>query len=388
MGHWLDPLREELDVRRSQHLLRSLLSVNASAPRVRRQGRELINLAGNDALALAGHPKLAEAVARAARDHGVGAGASRLICGHLEVHAALERRFAAFKHAEAALLLPTGYTANLAVLGALAGPEDLICLDKLNHASLIDAAQASGAQVRIYPHGQLEKLERLLERHADHRRRFIVTDAVFSMDGDCADLPALCALRDRYGAILLVDEAHATGILGEQGSGLAEMQQVAGYIDLTVSTASKALGGLGGLITGPSVAIESIINHARPFIYSTGVPPTQVAAIDAALDLVRDEPWRRERVLALSCRLRIALREQGWAVRDDPTPIIPLIVGESQVAVDLAGSLEEAGFLVGAVRPPTVAPGAARLRISLRCDLEDPQIDALVAAIGAPLSRP
>ncbi|MDH3584368.1 MAG: aminotransferase class I/II-fold pyridoxal phosphate-dependent enzyme, partial [Phycisphaerae bacterium] len=211
MSSWLKQLRADLDRRGREDMLRRLRATDACRRQVQREGRSLVNFAGNDYLALAGHPKLADAVAAAARAYGVGSGASRLVSGDLELHGRLEERLARFKHAEAALLFPTGYQANLGALTALAVEGDLICLDKLNHASLIDAARASGATVRVYPHGNLAKLQRLLEGGADARRRFIVTDAVFSMDGDCADLPGLCDLRDRFEAVLVVDEAHATG---------------------------------------------------------------------------------------------------------------------------------------------------------------------------------
>jgi len=361
-----------------------LHGVDRCARLVRRDGRDLLHLCGNDYLALASHPKLIEAVCEAARRWGVGAGASRLVSGHLEIHAEVERRFARFKHAEAALLTSSGYVANLSALPALAGPPDVILIDKLSHASLIDAARASGATMRAYPHGNLARLQQLLERAADARRRFIVTDSVFSMDGDVADLPALCDLRDAFEAILVVDEAHATGVLGENGAGLAEAQGVAGRIDVTVSTASKALGGLGGIVTAAEPVIQTLVNRARPFIYSTAVPPAQAAALNAALDVIEQEPERRRRLTSLNQRLRKGLRAVGWAVADDPAPIVPLVVGEDQAAVALAGRLEEAGFWAPAIRPPTVAPGAARVRVTLRADLEDGDVDRLIAAVGVP----
>ncbi len=381
MNPWRDQLRHQLDQRQARHHLRTLRPVDRCGLKIRRGGRELLNLASNDYLALASHPKLRDAAIRAAERFGTGAGASRLITGHLALHEQLEQRFAEFKHAEAALLLPTGYTAALAVLTSLAEPGDRVCLDKLCHASLIDAAGASGATVRVYPHGNLDKLDRLLGRGAA-RRQLIVTDSVFSMDGDSADLPALCELRDRHGAILLVDEAHATGVLGETGAGLAEAQHVAGRMDVVISTASKALGCLGGMVTGPRLVIDTIVNTARPFIYTTAAPPMQAAAINAALDVVRDEPDRRRRLHDLSARLRRELRRHRWPVADDPAPIIPLIVGGAAAACALSDRLAEAGFCVPAVRPPTVAPGSARLRISLRCDLDDNDLRRLIDAVG------
>jgi 8-amino-7-oxononanoate synthase len=382
MTHWLNQLREDLRQRELLHLARRLDPIDRCQRLVHRGGRTLLNLAANDYLALASHPHLCEAVAAAAMRLGVGSGASRLVTGHLAVHREVELRFAAFKHAEAALLLPSGYMANLAVLTTLAAPGDLVCLDKLNHASLIDAAQASSAEVRVYPHNNVDKLARLLERGRAARRRFIVTDSVFSMDGDVADLPALCDLRDEHDAILILDEAHATGTLGPTGAGLAELCNLSHRVDIAVSTASKALGSLGGLVTGPQAVIDTLINHARPFIYTTAVPPTQAAAIAAALDVLAAEPHRRLRLSALSSLLRSILQKQGWPVPADPTPIVPLIIGDAAAALRLSHRLEEAGFLIPAIRPPTVPPNSARLRITLRCDLLDEDLHRLAAAIG------
>ena len=381
MAHWRDQLRDHLDHLQHRHSQRRLRAIDRCALHVQRDGRSLINLASNDYLGLASHPKLRDAAIDAATRFGVGAGASRLLTGHLQIHQQVERCFAEFKHAEAALLLPTGYMAAMAALTSLAEPGDLLCLDKLCHASLIDAARASDATVRVYPHRNLDKLERLLDRAAA-RRKLIVTDSVFSMDGDCADLPALCDLRDRHDAILIVDEAHATGVLGETGSGLAEAQGVADRMDVVISTASKALGCLGGIVIGPQVVIDTLVNAARSFIYTTAVPPMQAAAIGAALEVIRDEPHRRVRLDELSQHLRRELRGQAWTVADDPTPIIPLVVGDPAAALALADRLEQAGFAVPAIRPPTVAPGSCRLRISLRADLEDGDIGRLLDALG------
>ena len=394
-----DQLAAELDRFERLGRRRTLRAVDAVGKRVTRDGRALLNLASNDYLGLSTHPHLREVAAAAARDHGVGATASRLIVGHLDRHAALEARFADFKHAEAALVLPTGYTANLAVLTALAGPGDLVCLDKLVHASLIDAARASGAALRAFPHLDTHKLDRLLARHRDAvdavtdpltgldrpARRLVVTDSVFSMDGDTADLPALLDRCDEHDATLIVDEAHGTGVLGETGAGLAEAQSVAGRVPITISTASKALAGLGGIVTADRVVIDALVHRARPLIYTTGVPPTQVAALDAALDVLADEPERRRRLAELSTRVRGELAERGWALPTTPhaTPILPLIVGDERAALDLAARLEAAGIFGVAIRPPTVAPASSRVRLCLRADLTDAEVDEVLAAVGS-----
>jgi len=389
MPDWPGQLRRHLQQLQAEHRHRRLRPYDRCAPLVRDDaGRALVNFASNDYLGLAGDPAVARAAADLARTVGVGAGAARLVSGHLAVHEALEQRFARFKHAEAALLLPTGYMANLAALTALASSDDLVCLDKLCHASLIDAAHHTGAAVRVFPHGNLDKLARLLERShtADHavRRRFIVTDSVFSMDGDCADLSRLCDLRDRHDAILVVDEAHATGVLGPTGAGLAEHDGLADRVDVSIATASKALGSLGGIITASQLVIDTIINSARSFIYTTATPPMIAAAIDAALDVVEHEPDRRARLADSARNVLARLRAAGWTVPDDPdpmTPIVPLIVGDAARALDLADHLERHGILAPAIRPPTVAPGAARIRLSLRADHEDEHIDQLFAAL-------
>lgn len=354
----------------------------------RERDRPLVDLSSNDYLGLATHPAVVAAAILATRRYGVGGSSSRLVAGGGPPHHSLERRFAAFKHAEAAVLLPTGYHANLAVLATLAGPGDLVLQDKRNHASLLDAGRLSGAVQRRWPHGRLDRLAALLRADAASarpaRRRIVATDAVFSMDGDTADLPALLALCRERDAWLLVDEAHATGLLGATGSGLAEHQGVAGEVHVTVSTASKALGGLGGLVTGSAKLVDLLVNRARPLIYTTAAPPGVAAAIEAAVRVVGEEPERRERLHAINRRLRAALAAAGWPVAADPTPIVPLVCGSNASALALAGRLREAGFLAPAIRPPTVAPGTARVRLSLRCDLQDTEIDRLIAAVGAP----
>lgn len=394
-SRWLIELERNLELRDRRSLRRRLLPLPHGGPRIRVDGRTLLNLASNDYLGLSEHPQLKARVMQAAHRLGVGSGASRLVCGHLDLHARVEASFADFKHAEAACLFPTGYMANLAVLAALAAPGDMVCLDKLDHASLIDAARASGAAVRTFPHLNYRKLARLLDRHradaeddgGDRRpRRFIVTDSVFSMDGDTADLPVLCDLAARHDAILVVDEAHGTGVLGPTGAGLAEAQGVARRIDVTVSTASKAMGGLGGIVTAARTVIDTLVNHARPLIYTTAVPPAQAAAIGAAIEVIRDEPWRRDRLRALSLRVREHAAAAGFAqatagTDGHVTPIIPLVVGTPEAALALAEHLRGQGFFAPAIRPPTVPPGSSRVRLSLRADLADGDIDRLCEAI-------
>lgn len=383
--HWLDRLADLLRQREETSLRRELRPLH----RCRRPDRSVaasdahIDLSDNDYLRLRRHPHLIEAAQRAAAREGVGSGSSRLVSGTTPAHAALEARFARFKGTESALLFPTGYMANVAVLSALAQPGDLVVLDKFCHASLIDGARlaaAQGAAMRTFPHGALPRLADLLRAH--HREsprsaRFIVTDSVFSMDGDVADLSRLAELRDAFDAALIVDEAHATGVLGPTGAG-ADANHLA---DITISTASKALGALGGLVTGPRLVIDWLVNAARPFIFTTAAPPPQIAAIDAALDLVEREPQRRRRLSDLVRNVRAGLRAAGVEVRSDPTPIIPIVVGVAERAVALADFLRARGIEAPAIRPPTVAPSTARVRLSLHCELSDEDVQRLCRAV-------
>ena len=381
MDRWLGQLSDELARRESENLRRHLVAVEPvpGGRLVKCNGRELVNFAGNDYLALATHPHLKQAAIEAIETFGTGSTASRLVSGHQLIHEQVERRFAEFKRAEAALIFPTGYMANLAVLTTLVKDGDLVCLDKLNHASLIDAARACDGEMRVYAHGQFAKLERLLDAHLNSensnsksQNRFIVTDSVFSMDGDTADLSAICDLADRYDAIIIVDEAHATGVLGARGSGLCELLDVHERVDVVVSTASKALGGLGGIVTARREVIDTLINGARSFIYTTGVPPAQVAVIAAALDVIAKEPWRRHRAIELAGRLRDQL-----GMDEGLTPIVPIACGSAENALEMAGRLEKAGFFAPAIRPPTVAPGSARVRLSVGAEIEDDDVNRL-----------
>ncbi len=377
---WRDRLNDRLRQQREQGLFR--------APRPIPD--HLIDLTSNDYLNLRRHPALIEAVRAAAAEQGVGAGASRLAGGTHAIHQRVEERFAQFKGAERAILTPTGYHANIAVLTALPSAGDLILADKRSHASIIDGARLATAMhavtFRTFAHNDANRAHELASRHlaqSPESTVWIVTDSVFSMDGDTADLPALAQVRDNLNgrACLITDEAHATGILGANGAGLDAQQ---GHIaDIVVSTASKALGAQGGIITAGQTVAETINNFARSHIYTTAIAPAQAAAIDAALDIIEQEPQRRERLTQITRRVRNQLAEQGWPVAPfdtDPTPIIPLITNESEAAIELARHLEDHGFAAPAIRPPTVAPGSARVRLSLHAGLTDDEIDRLIKA--------
>ncbi|MGN6369537.1 MAG: 8-amino-7-oxononanoate synthase [Phycisphaerae bacterium] len=378
---WRQQLRTLLDERRSAGLHRQLRRVDSpSAPRVTIAGREYLQFCTNNYLGLATDPEVLDAARDALSRYGAGAGASRLVAGSMALHHELEEALARFKRTERALLFPTGFMANLAVLTTFAGQSDLVVSDKLNHASLLDAAKFSGAESRTFPHRRYERAEELLQRK-DAATRFLVTDSVFSMDGDLADLPAACAAAGRTGALVIIDEAHGTGILGPRGAGLAELQGVEEQIDVTVGTLSKALGSIGGFVCGDADVIEMLINAARSFIYTTALPPASAGAALAALRIVQREPHRRQRVLALAARIKQALLDMGFQCGESASPIIPVILGEPGAALAAADYLRDRGIWVPAIRPPTVPRGSARLRISLMATHTDADVEQLLHAM-------
>lgn len=377
---WLEILGLLLDERREGSNWRAMRVRAASADSM---DAACIDLASNDYLRLATHPHLIECVSEAASRWGVGSGSSRLVAGTLPIHAELEERFARFKRSESCLVLPTGYMANLGVLSSLPRPEDLLVLDKFCHASLIDGARlatTTGAILRTFPHRRLDRLRQLLAEHRDsfpRSSRFIVTDSVFSMDGDCADLNELALLRDEFDAALILDEAHATGVLGERGEGLDSR----GVADVVISTASKALGSLGGLVTGPRNVIDWLVNSARTLIYTTAAAPTQAAAILAALDVIASEPERRQRLAGLSRQLREAIRALGIEVSLENTPIIPIVVGSEVRALALSQHLGQHRILAPAIRPPTVPRNGSRVRLSVHSELNAEEMEQIVRAL-------
>ena len=360
-------MKAALDALGAADLLRAPAVVeSACGPKVVVAGRQVVCLCGNDYLGLACDPAVKAAANEAIGQWGVGAGASRLVSGTTTLHVELERRLADFKGAEAAIVTPTGWMANHVAIHALAGAGDLILSDKLNHASIIDAAMSSGARVRTYAHRDVRRAEALLERHRrEHRRCLIVTDSLFSMDGDFAPLGELVELKNRHDAMLLIDEAHATGVFGEHGRGVAELLGVERDIDATVGTLSKAIGALGGFVAGPRALIETICNTGRAFMFTTALPPALCAAAMAAIQIIRDEPRRRSDLLQLAQVLRLRLSGAGFQVGNSVSQIIPVIIGGAPEAVRVSKALLEEGFLVPAIRPPTVPKGSSRLRVSL-----------------------
>ncbi len=353
-------------------------------------GARLVNFSSNDYLGLASHPGIGEAAARCARDHGFGSGASRLVCGAFSEHSRLEDEIAAFKGTEAALAFSSGYLCGLTTLTALLGRDDFILVDRLAHACLIDGARYCGATLRVFGHNRLDHLESHLKwarcRAAAGSRILVVTESVFSMDGDTAPLAEMVELKERHGALLLVDEAHATGILGPGGRGLGAVADLTSRIDLHMGTLSKALGTHGGFIAASRPWIELLINRARGLTYSTAPPPPVAAAAAAALEIAASaEGDALRRALGdATGRLGNALvaRAAPRVPEDVATPILPWVVGEDGTAVETAARLRRSGILVPAIRPPTVPPGTARLRFTA-CATHTPEhIAELVRALG------
>src|SRR5437773_4505553 len=381
--------QEQLEALRARSLERKLRETSsAQGPEVQIAGRRLINFSSNDYLGLAGDSRLCEAAIGAIREFGVGAGASRLVSGTQSPHLRLENALAKWKQAEAALSFSSGYAAAFGTVPALVSKDDVILLDKLCHASLIDGAKLSGATLRVFPHNHLGKLEEHLEwvrRQHPGKRILILTESVFSMDGDRAPLRELIELKKRFGALLMLDEAHAVGVIGPNGRGLAAAQNLSDDVDVQMGTLSKALGASGGYICGSRSLIEWLINRARSFIYSTAPPPAIVAAALAAVNFLgsREGEERRpllwERIGLIKDLLpRNELNEKASVVN---SAIFPWIVGDEQAAIDLAASLQSEGFLVPAIRYPTVAKGSARLRITVTASHGENQIRSLCGAI-------
>lgn len=373
----------ELADLRAHALLRQLREIDSpQQPALEFAGRKLVNFSSNDYLGLASEPALREAAKLAIDQYGVGSGASRLVCGTLSPHMRLEERLAEFKRTEAALTFSSGYAAAVGTLGALLHKEDVVILDKLCHASLIDGARLSGAHIRIFPHNHLGKLESHLQWAGENfpdARTVVVTESVFSMDGDWAMLAEIVEIKRRYGALLLLDEAHAVGVIGVNGRGLADQLGVAGEVDLHMGTLSKALGGSGGYACGGRKIIDLLINRARSFIYSTAQPPAVAAAAMAAIEFMMS-PAGETRRQVLRRNLAHFAREMPALFNGErkvQSAIIPIIIGRAEAAVEAARVLADRGFFVPAIRFPTVARDAARLRVTISARHTPKQISAL-----------
>ncbi|HEX9024780.1 MAG TPA: 8-amino-7-oxononanoate synthase [Geobacteraceae bacterium] len=364
----MDRLRDELEDLQKQGLYRSMrLLQGEQAGRVMLDGREALLLCSNNYLGLANHPALKEASIRATERYGTGSGASRLVSGNMELHEELEARLAAFKGSEAALLFNSGYAANTGIIAALAGRGDLIFSDRLNHASIVDGALLSRARLVRYPHNDTVALRRLLSGTETGGLRLIVTDGVFSMDGDLAKLAELVSLKKEFGALLMVDDAHGTGVLGEKGRGSAELLRVMSEIDIQMGTFGKALGSFGAYVAASREIVDYLVNRARSFIFSTSLPPAILAASLAALDLVDSSEGAdlRDRLAGNAAFFRNALQDAGLSTMASETQIVPLFVGGAGPAMEFSRQLLDAGIFAQGIRPPTVPPESCRLRCTV-----------------------
>ena len=351
-------------------------------------GREVVNFSSNNYLGIANHPELAAAAKAAIDRYGCGSGASRLITGNMTLHEELESKLAEFKGTEAALVFNSGFQANSGILSTLAGERDVIFSDALNHASIIDGCRLSRAKTEVYRHRDLEHLELQLKEAARGARKLIVTETIFSMDGDEAPLAAIVELAEKYDAMVMVDEAHATGIFGANGAGVVAKLGLGERVLVQMGTLGKALGGFGAYVAGSSALRDLLINCCRSFIFTTALPPAIMAMALAAIDLVRNEPQRRA-ALWENCRsLKQGLRELGYALGAGESPILPLIIGDADKCMRFSERLLEKGIFVQGIRPPTVPPGTSRLRITLMATHTRTQLDRAIEAFRESKKEP
>jgi glycine C-acetyltransferase len=387
----LDFLKEQLhDLETGGLSLHPRLLEGPTGARARFDGRDVVNLASNNYLGLANHPRMNAAAARAATELGAGTGAVPAIAGRMTLHRELERRFAGFKHAEDALMFPSGFMANAGTVAAILTKEDVIVSDRLNHASIIDGARLSRAEIKVFEHRDADHADALLAESArPGRRQLLITDGVFSMDGDIAPLPDLVEVAERHGAIMMIDDAHASGVLGTGGAGTVDHFGLHGRVDIQVGTLSKAIGVLGGFIAGPHELIEWLVNRGRPFLFSTSAPPSVVAACLEALDIVHDEPDRLERLWANTRTFKAGLRDLGFDTGSSETPITPVITGEEGPTQAFARRLFEEGVFTPAIVFPTVAKGQARVRTIVTAEHSEADLDEaleIFGRVGAELS--
>ena len=359
-----DFIERQLEEIKSRNLYRQLKVVDGEQDAtVRLNGREVLNLSSNNYLGLANHPALKQAAREALDRYGCGSGASRLISGNMTAHEELEQRIARFKGTEAALVFNSGYQANVGIIATLVGKDDVVLSDQLNHASIIDGCRLSRAAVAVYRHCDMDHLASLLEKAPATARKLIATESIFSMDGDIAPLREIVGLAERHGAMVMVDEAHATGVRGAGGAGVVAELGLGDRVPVQMGTLGKALGAFGAYVAGSARLKELLVNRARSFIFTTSLPPVIMAMAAAAVDLVRKEPERQCALQRNTELLRNGLEQLGYSVVGS-TQIIPVIVGEEQPCMNLAAQLLESGFYLQGIRPPTVPPGTSRLRVT------------------------
>jgi len=375
-------LQAKLDQRHQQFLYRHRTHVASGCDAVLQvDGKSLVNFCSNDYLGLAGHPDIAAALKAGVDQYGTGSGASHLISGHSTAHQHLEEQLAAFTGRPRALLFSTGYMANLGVINALVNRHDLVLEDQLNHASLLDGGHLSRADYKRYKHNNMQQLDYLLEQ-STASRKLIVTDGVFSMDGDLAPLQEMSTVAVQHSGWLMVDDAHGMGVLGATGAGIVEQQGLTvEQVPILMGTLGKSFGTFGAFVAGSEALIETLIQFARTYIYTTALPPAIAAASSASLQLVRREHWRREHLQQLIQRFRDGAQQLGLQLMDSQTPIQPLLINNDQLVMEVNQQLRSRGFMVGAIRPPTVPAGSGRLRITLSASHSNQQIDQLLDAL-------
>jgi glycine C-acetyltransferase len=380
-----DPLQfldDAMGQLRAEGLYRRLRVLHGEQrPSSRFDGKDVINLSSNNYLGLTTHPKLREAALRAVKELGVGSGSVRTIAGTMELHMELERRIAAFKKTEAAVVFQSGFAANAGTVAAVLGKEDLILSDELNHASIIDGARLSRAAIRVFPHRDVEALRKLLEETAEVKRRLVITDGVFSMDGDIAPMPGITALARENGAIMMVDDAHASGVLGKAGRGTVDHFGLHGQVDIQVGTLSKAIGVLGGYVCGSKTLIEYLYHRARPFLFSTSHPPAVAAACLAAFDVLESEPELIARLWSNTERFKKGLVRIGFDTGTSETPITPILVGDAELAMKFSDRLFERGVFAQGIGYPTVAKGKARLRTIVTATHTPEELDRALSTL-------
>lgn len=377
-----DDLSTELDLRKEQALYRCRRTLQTpQQPIVQVDGREYLAFCSNDYLGLANHPEVIKSFQAAANKYGVGGGASHLVNGHSQTHHELEEALAEFTGRPKALLFSTGYMANIGAVNALLGKQDAVFQDRLNHASLLDAGLLSGARFQRYLHNDSESLDKKLAK-TEARRKLVVTDGVFSMDGDLAELPELSSVCKKHDAWLMVDDAHGFGCLGESGGGCAEhFSMPTDDLQVLVGTLGKGFGTAGAFVAGSEVLIETLVQHARTYIYTTSMPPAVAAATLTSLRLLQEDTWRRDKLTQLIKQFRDGCQALGLTLMDSPTPIQPIMIGESDKAIQISKALEDDGIFISAIRPPTVPQGSARLRVTLSASHTEQQVERLLQSL-------
>lgn len=374
-------LEEELTYLKQHNLYRRLNRMDDSqAARTVVNGKECLLFSSNNYLGLTEHPKLKQAAREAITRWGTGAGGSRLTTGNSKLHEELENTIARFKNAQAAIVFNTGYMANVGAITAIAGQEDIILSDELNHASIIDGCRLSRAKTKVFPHKDTGTLEKLLQQAQGYRRRLIVTDGVFSMDGDLAPLPRLVELADKYNALVMVDDAHATGVLGRRGAGTADHFDLEGKVHIQMGTLSKAVGSAGGYIAGSRRLIDYLRNKARSFIFSTALPPSVIASAMAAFRVIEENPQIRENLHTNARYLRSGLKQMGFSILAEESPIIPVFIGDAEKTMQMAERLFSLGVFAPGIRPPAVPPGTSRIRVTVMATHNREDLDQALSA--------